>query len=89
MRNLKIIFESDEEIFGYFKKAKEWISYKGKLVIRNRKTKPIELSIKMDYVSIGLDMVMPERKIFASNRVTEVYVKLSYWLLSYGVTFKN
>lgn len=89
MPRVKVIYEEDEYVSGYYPRAKEWVGYSGKLIISKSKTAPVKLKLRMEYVSVGLDMVMPEKKTITGKSVTEVYGKLSKWYLSYNILFKT
>lgn len=89
MAKSKIIFESKEEIFGKFIRTNEYICYSGKLMIYDKKAKPVTLQIKCEYNNFVLEDFMEEQKTFSGNSVTEVYSKLSKWLFNYEIIFQN
>ena len=84
-----LLYEEEEYLAGYYPRAKEWVGYTGKLTISERKTAPVKLQLRLEYVSVGLDMIMPDKKFITGKSVAEVYGKLSKWYLSYGIHFKN
>ena len=83
-----MIYEEEASLSGYYPRAKEWVGYTGKLTISEGRTAPVKLQLRMEYVSVGLDMMMPEKKTITGKNVAEVYGKLSKWYLSYGILFK-
>ena len=89
MPRARLIYEEEEYLSGYYAMAKEWVGYTGKLSISESKTAPVKLKLSMEYVSVGLDMVMPQKKTITGKSVAEVYGKLSKWYLSYNILFKN
>ncbi|HDT12298.1 MAG TPA: hypothetical protein ENO01_01430 [Candidatus Marinimicrobia bacterium] len=89
MPRARVIYEEEEYLAGYYPRAKEWVGYTGKLTISERKTAPVKLQLRMEYLTIDLTMGMPEKKTITGKSVTEVYGKLSRWYLSYGILFKN
>ena len=89
MPGAKILYHAKQEIFGKHLRAKEWISYSGKLSVNDRKTNPVVLKIKSENVDSFLADIMDDEKEFKGNSVTEVYGKLSKWLYNRGVIFQN
>jgi hypothetical protein len=85
----KILYKSDEIIHGYFQRGRLWVSLRGELRIVKGKPVPVELTVEKDYVDFVLDSVIPEMKTFKGASITEVYAKLSKWMLGYGITFKK
>ena len=85
----KIIFQSNEEVSGKFKRTGEYIDYTGILTVYSRKTKPVQLELKCVYNNFILEDIMDENITFSGNSITEVYAKLSKWYLRYDIVFQN
>jgi hypothetical protein len=84
-----ILYQAKQEIFGKHLRAKEWIEYSGKLIIYDRDICPVILKIKSKICDSFLAEIMDNEKEFKGKSVTEVYAKLSKWLLQREVVFQN
>lgn len=62
MPKAKVIYNEEEYLAGYYPRAKEWVGYTGKLTISERKTVPVKLQLRMEYLTMDLAMGMPEKK---------------------------
>ena len=89
MKKAKLIFQSEEEVTGKFKKTGEYIDYKGKLSIYDRKAKPVLLELKCIYNNFVLEDIMDSEISFSIDSISQVYAKLSKWYLKYDITFQN
>ncbi len=89
MTKSSIIYQAKQEIFGKHIRAKEWIQYAGKLSVYRRKTNPVILKIKSEIADTFLAEIMDDDKEFKGSSITEVYAKLSKWLLQREVIFQN
>ena len=89
MAKAKLLFQSKEEIFAKYRRSGEYISYTGKLSVYERKTKPVVLDLKPDYIDPFMPEIMYSKKSFTGNSITEVYAKLSKWFLRFDCTFQN
>lgn len=89
MPKAKIIYQAKQEIFGKHLRFKEWISYSGELKVFDRKTHPVSLKIKSEYVGSFLEEILDDRKEFKGGSITEVYAKLSKWLYQREVIFQH
>lgn len=89
MPKAKILYQSEEEIYGKHLRAKEWIEYSGKITVYDRKTNPVTLKIKSEiYDSFMRDLLDDEKEI-KGNSITDVYAKLSKWLYLREVIFQT
>lgn len=89
MVDAKIIFQSNEEVSGKFRRTGEYIDYAGILTVYNRKTKPVQLELKCVYNNFILEEIMEREIVFSGDSITEVYAKLSKWYLRYDIIFQN
>lgn len=89
MSESKIIYQADQEVIGKHLRAKEWIMYSGKLIIFDRKTKPVVLRLKSKIYDTFLNESMDKSKEFKANSVSEVYEKLAKWYYKNGIMFQN
>jgi hypothetical protein len=87
MANVKILYQSSEEVFGKHLRSNEWIHYTGVLTIYERKTYPVVLKLKSEIVDSFLQM--DEVKEIKGKTVSEVYGKVSRWLNDQGVIHRN
>ncbi|MEN8122480.1 MAG: hypothetical protein ABFS35_19205 [Bacteroidota bacterium] len=76
-------------MFANFRRSGEYISYTGKLNVYERKTKPVVLDLKPDYIDPFLPEILHSNKSSSGNSVTEVYAELSKWFLRFDCTFQN
>jgi hypothetical protein len=86
MEKIKVVYQSKEEIYGYFPKGNDSLTYAGVLTVSDKAGKnmvTLDLTIKRHlYI-----MELPDKKIFNGESVTQVYGKLSKWFYSYGIVF--
>ncbi len=73
MAKAKLLFQSKEEIFAKYRRSGEYISYTGKLSVYERKTKPVVLDLKPDYIDPFLPEILDSKKSFTGNSITEIY----------------
>ena len=86
MKKAKIIYTEKAEIMGYFPRGKDSVFYDGTLTVKDKKTKPVTLELKISIHHYIFEF--PEIKIFTADNVTDVYAKLSKWFASYEFIFK-
>lgn len=89
MARTKIIYRSKEEILGKHLRSGEWIYYIGDLTIYDRKTSPIVLKLKSEIIDTFIGEFMEERKEFKGKSLSEVFGKVSKWLINRGAIFQN
>jgi len=89
MAKAKLIFQSEEEVFGRFRRTGEFIHYGGTLSVYDRKTKPVKLELKCFYNNFLLEEIMDSEVSFSGDSISIVYAKLSKWYLKYDITFQN
>ncbi len=89
MAKAKLLFQSEEDVFGRFQKTGEYIHYGGKLSVYDRKTKPVILELKCLYNDFVLAEIMDSEIVFSGDSISQVYAKLSKWYLKYDITFQN
>ncbi len=84
MKKAKILYTETDEISGYYQG--DSVLYKGTLIVKDKKTKPVSLELAITMHSYGFEF--PETKIFTGDSVTDVYAKLSKWFSTYGFIFQ-
>ena len=89
MAKSKIIFQSEEEVTGRFRRTGEYIHYAGKLTVYDRKTKPVILDLKCIYNNFILEEIMNSEISFTGDSISQVYAKLSKWYLKFEIVFQN
>jgi len=89
MAKAKLIFQSEEEVTGKFRRTGEYIHYGGKLYVYDRKTNPVILELKCIYNNFILEEIMDSEISFSGDSISQVYAKLSKWYLKFDVTFQN
>jgi len=88
MAKAKILFQSKEEVFGKHLTSKEWIEYSGEITVFDRKSIPVILKMKREFVDSFMMEIMDDEKEFKGNSITEVYAKLSKWFYQREVIFQ-
>ena len=89
MTGTKIIYRSKEEILGKHLQSGEWIYYTGELTIYDRKTFPIVLKLKSEIIDSFIGEFMEKRKEIKGKSLSEVFGKVSKWLVNRGAIFQN
>ena len=89
MAKARILYQSNEEVFGKHIRSGEWVCYSGKLTIFERKTYPVVLRLQSEIGDSFLQMMMEESKEIKGVSVSEVYGKVSLWLYDQGVIHRN
>ncbi len=88
MPRYKVIYESEENIYGVVSRSGDWIHYKGTLKIKSGGKQPI--SLDMVFVPPHPSMVdMPETHSIKTASITEAYAKMAKFLKKFGVEFRN
>ena len=89
MTRTKIIYRSKEEILGKHLPSREWIYYTGELTIYDRKTCPIVLKLKSEIYDSFIGEFMEKQKEIKGKSLSEVFGKVSKWLINRGAIFQN
>ena len=88
MQKYKIVFESDEEIYGIVPKAHDWVHYKSILRVKDGGKYPV--SLNMTFVPPHpFAFNMPESLSIKGASITDVYVKVVKFLNKFGIEFRN
>jgi len=84
MKKTKIIYQSEESIFGRFPLSKEAIQYSAIITIKDVKTKPISIEMKFKPPHPFLIELPLEYKIEAANLST-AYAKIIRFFRRFGL----
>ena len=83
-----ILWESEEDIYIDFPRAKDTLYYKGILKILGKKYYPVTLKINRIHGTYVMDELMEEEVCFSGNSITEVYCKMSKYFNKYGMLLR-
>ena len=87
MPRYKVLYDSEEEIYGVVSKTGDWVLYKGKLKIKSGGKQPV--SLDLEFVPPHPPTVdMPEKYGLKTASVSEAYAKVSKFLKKFGVEFR-
>ena len=89
MAKAKILYQSDEEVLGKHLRSGEWIYYTGHLIIYDRKTYPVILTLESEIWDSFMYEIMEEKKEIKGKSISEVFGKVAKWLYNRGVIFQN
>jgi hypothetical protein len=82
-----ILFQSNEKIFGYLPKDREWVQYECELTVKAKGKTPVVL--EMVFIPPHPPWFeLPESHRIKSESITDVYVKVAKFLRKYGIEFK-
>jgi len=88
MPKYKVIYESEERIFGHLVEARDWIEYKSKLIVKDGGKNPV--SIKMKFVPPHpFAFNMPEEHSITAENITEAYCKVVKYFDKFGIKFRS
>jgi hypothetical protein len=81
-----IAFQSDEKIFGYLPKDREWIQYLCQLTVKVKGKSPVVLDMELVSNQPPWFDIPIKHQIKGAN-VTDIYVKVAKLLKRYGIEF--
>ena len=88
MAKYKVIFESEEEIYGVVPRSNDWVHYKSILKIKDGGKKPV--SLEMTFVPPHpFAFNMPEKHSIKAENITYAYVKVVKFFKSFGIEFNS
>lgn len=88
MPKYKVVFESNEEIYGIVPKAHDWVHYKSILKIKDGGKTPV--SLEMTFVPPHpFAFNMPGSHFIKGTSITDVYVKVVCFFDKFGIEFRN
>jgi hypothetical protein len=83
----KVIFESNEKVYGYLPRDKEWVCYQCILTVKNSNRSQVTLT--MTFVPPHPPWFkLPEGKIIRGESISDVYGKVSMFFKKFGIDFK-
>ena len=88
MPRYKVIFESEEEIYGVVPKAWDWIHYSSILTVKDGGKKPVSLEMKF-VPPHPFICNMPETHSIKAESITDAYAKVVKYFSKFGVEFRN
>lgn len=84
----KLLYESQESIFGFHPKSKEWVEYRSVLRIKDGGKMPV--TIDMTFVPPHpFAFEMPETHPIQGMSVTDAYTKVVKFFRRFGMEFRN
>ena len=83
-----VIYESQEVIYGYLSKSKEWVEYKCTLRVKDCGKFPVTLQMKF-IPPHPFAFSMPEIHKVKGTSVTDVYVKVVKYFRRFGLELRN
>jgi hypothetical protein len=87
MPRYKVIFESEEEIYGRVPRAHDMVHYKSILKVKDGGKTPV--SLEMTFVPPHpFAFNMPEKHSIMAESITGAYVKLVKFFNNFGIEFK-
>jgi hypothetical protein len=88
MQKYKIVFESEESLYGVVPRANDWVEYRGILKVKNRGKLPV--SLEMTFVPPHpFSVNMPLKHNMKAETISSLYGKLVKFLAKYGVEFSG
>ncbi len=88
MPKYKVIFESEEEIYGVVPRAGDWVHYSSILKVKDGGKKPVSLQMKF-VPPHPFICNMPETHSIKAESITEAYTKVVKFLGKFGIEFRN
>lgn len=88
MPRYKMLYDSEEEIYGVVTKTGDWVQYKGRLKIKSGGKQPVSLDLKI-VPPHPTTIDMPEKYNVKTVSVSEAYAKVSKFLKKFGVEFRT
>ncbi len=88
MPRYKVIFESDEDIFGIVPRAGDWVHYSCELTVKDGGKKPVSLEMKF-VPPHPFICNMPETHSIKAESITDAYSKVVKFLGKYGIEFRS
>jgi len=86
MDKKKIIYQTNETIYGYENRSKEWYEYKANIKICESIKTPVIITLHIKDIHPFLDI--PKTKIIKAENITKAFIKISKYLKSYGIVLK-
>ena len=82
----KIVFKSNEEIYGVLSRSREGVCYKGTLTVKDGGKTPV--SLKMTFVPPHpFVFEMPEKHSIKAESISEAYAKVAKFFKRFGIDF--
>lgn len=86
MNKKKLIYQTNETIYGYEVRSKIWYEYKADIKINESNKTPVIITVKFqdqhDFIEI------PKIKIIKAETISKAFVKIVKYLKSYGMELR-
>ena len=88
MAKYRVIYESNEEIYGIIPKSYDWVHYSSILMVKNGGKKPVSLEMKFIPPHPFL-FNMPDKHSIKAESITDAYAKVVKFFGKFGIEFRN